>query len=172
MKLSAEFNNRTRIDRVGADIAITHGRTGNPERQRHAAAIDHPIKDACRHVSDGEHLLSRKESSQSHTSMYAISYICHIIHMLRRLARSAGRRLHRPKFSKAPRKTGLPKPMKGLPVRVSLEKARIMRSSVSQPISRKKRSDCDARRWGPHPLRRPRHLSRASLRGPGSLFKA
>jgi hypothetical protein len=46
MKLPAEFNDRTCIDRVGADIAITHDRTGNPEGQRHAAAIDHPIKDA------------------------------------------------------------------------------------------------------------------------------
>jgi hypothetical protein len=60
MKLSTEFNDRTCIDRVGADIAITHDRAGNPERQRHTAAIDHPIKDAWPHVSNGEHLLSRK----------------------------------------------------------------------------------------------------------------
>src|SRR5262249_37615399 len=78
MKLPAEFNDRACIHRVGADIAITHDRSGNPERQRHAAAINHPIKDACRHVSDGEHLLSRKESGQNHTPRYATSYICEV----------------------------------------------------------------------------------------------
>src|SRR5262245_10342337 len=75
MKLSAECNDHTCIDRVGADVAITHDRARNPERECHAAAIDHPIKDACQDVSDGKHLLSRKESSQYHTSMYVASYI-------------------------------------------------------------------------------------------------
>src|SRR5262245_25786745 len=76
MKLPAEFNDRACINRVGADITITDDRTGNPERQRHAAAVDHPIKDACRYSGDGEHLLSRKESSQE-TILHCMSHHTH-----------------------------------------------------------------------------------------------